>query len=180
MDEHMLKAAFLDRDGVINRDLNYIYQVSDFEFMAGAIEGMQRLQNLGYILVVVTNQSGIGRGYFSEAAYQALTEHMIAELGKNGVKLQGIYHCPHEPTADSGKQCSCRKPAPGLILAAAKDLNVDLSASILVGDKQSDLEAGRAAGVARCYLLDDRLESTAGIERGIFPTLLAVAEHLMA
>jgi D-glycero-D-manno-heptose 1,7-bisphosphate phosphatase len=150
------KAAFLDRDGVINRECDYLYRVSDFEFLPGALQGLRQLSELGFLLAVVTNQSGIARGLYTETDYSALTEHMVAELASHGVTLAGIRHCPHLPEASMEAyrcDCNCRKPKPGMVLDLAKRLDVDLSASILVGDKLSDLQAGRAAGVARCYLV---------------------------
>ncbi|MCH1554499.1 MAG: HAD family hydrolase, partial [Luminiphilus sp.] len=109
----MVRAAFLDRDGVINRDTAYIADWSDFEFLPGAIEGMRLLQEAGYQLIVVTNQSGIGRGLFSESAYEALTAKMQKTLAENGVVLAEVYFCPHHPTRGQGpylKTCECRKP----------------------------------------------------------------------
>lgn len=148
------KAAFLDRDGVINRDRAYVHRWEDFEFVAGAIEGMQRLQAAGYALVVVTNQSGLARGYYTEAQYQQLTTHMRHTLATFGVQLAGVYHCPHHPQGSVeglAVECDCRKPAPGLITRAAQELGLSLPDSLLVGDKPSDIEAARAAGVGRAY-----------------------------
>lgn len=151
-----VKAAFLDRDGVINQDLGYVHRIKDLHFAPGAPEAMRRLMDAGYRLIVVTNQSGIARGYFSEAEYEAFTRHMRLALEKHDVTLAGVYHCPHHPEALRSElrlQCDCRKPQPGMILQAAADLGIDLSRSILVGDKGSDIAAGRAAGVNACYLV---------------------------
>ena len=109
------KAAFLDRDGVINRDKSYVYKISDFEFMPDAVEGLRLLQILGYALVVVTNQSGIGRGYFSEQAYQRFSDYMVGQLASEGIELAGIYFCPHLPpeggAAGHGGSAACRIPS---------------------------------------------------------------------
>ena len=151
------KAAFLDRDGVINRDQAYVHRWEDFEFMPGAIEAMRRLQQAGYALVVVTNQSGLARGYYSEEQYQALSVAMRQALAGQGITLAGIYHCPHHPAgvvAPLAVACDCRKPAPGLLLRAAQELQLSLADSLLIGDKASDIEAARAAGVGRAYLVD--------------------------
>lgn len=150
----MHKAAFLDRDGVINKDKAYVCNWEDFEFAPGAIEGMQLLQALGYQLVVVTNQSGLARGYYSDEQYQFLNRKMLDALNHNGVSIAGVYHCPHHPNgivSGLNFQCSCRKPEPGLILKAAGDLNISLTDSLLIGDKPSDIRAARSAGLARAY-----------------------------
>lgn len=161
----MRKAAFLDRDGVINRDHGYVHRVADFEFLPKVPNAMQRLSHAGYRLVVVTNQSGIARGYFSENDYNTVSAHMLTQLGTFGVVVDGIYHCPHHPDgsrSDLRRVCDCRKPGPGLILKAAEDLQIDLEISILIGDKITDIAAGKAAGIGRCYLIGDeaRAESS--------------------
>ena len=161
------QAAFLDRDGVINRDRAYVSRWEDFEFVPGAVDAMRRLKKAGYALVVVTNQSGIARGYYSEAQYQALTAAMKQALLDAGAAVDAVYHCPHHPKgklAELAVDCDCRKPAPGMILRAAKELNLSLADSILVGDKPSDIEAARAAGVGRAYIVQsDNAESTTGL-----------------
>ena len=149
-------AAFIDRDGVLNRDRGHVHRVEDFEWLPGAIDGLRLLQAAGWRLVVVTNQAGIARGLYTSAQYEHLTEHLRRELVQAGVQLAGVYHCPHHPSAGSGEltiACRCRKPAPGLLLRAAAEIGLDLAASVLIGDKRSDIEAGRAAGLARCILV---------------------------
>lgn len=150
------KAVFLDRDGVINRDHAYVHRWEDFEFMPGAIDAMRQLKQAGYALVVVTNQSGIARGYYTEAQYQALTARMQQALAEAGAAVDAVYHCPHHPqgsVATLAMACDCRKPAPGMISRAVQELNLSLVDSILIGDKLSDIEAARAAGVGRAYLV---------------------------
>ena len=147
-------AVFLDRDGVINSDTGYVNQWSEFVFLPGAIEAMQRLSRAGYALIVVTNQSGIARGYYSEQDFATLTQHMRHELSQQGVSIAGVYYCPHHVdgiTADYRKACSCRKPAPGLLLRAIEDHNIDARRSVFVGDKASDMKAGTNAGIAQRF-----------------------------
>lgn len=150
------RAAFLDRDGVINVDHGYVSRREDFQFVPGVLEGARRLHELGYELVVVTNQSGIGRGYYSVDAFMALTEWMKAEFRAAGAPLAGVYYCPHHPQDAIGeyrRECDCRKPAPGMLLRAAGDLGIDLADSIMFGDRASDLQAAKAAGVPQRILL---------------------------
>ena len=144
------KAAFLDRDGVINLDRGYVAVWEDFEFLPGAVDALRALEAAGYRLIVVTNQSGIARGYYSEASFLALTARIEHALSVSGVHLTATYYCPHladAPIGDYAIACECRKPAPGLLLRAASEWDIDLSRSFIVGDKPSDVEAGAAAGV---------------------------------
>ena len=150
-------AAFLDRDGVINADLGYVHRIDDFHLLPGAVDGLLQLQAAGYALVVVTNQAGIARGLYDEASYQQLTTHMVGLLAGMGVGLTAVFHCPHHPegVVDAlAIDCDCRKPAPGMLLRAAREYGLDLSRSVLVGDKVSDTQAGRAAGVWRTVLVE--------------------------
>lgn len=150
------RAVFLDRDGVINVDRHYLHRIEQFEFIAGVPQALHRLQQAGWKLVVVTNQSGIARGLYTEDAYQQLTRHMLALLADADVTLDAVLHCPHLPEGTVPRYrstCECRKPAPGMLLQAARELSLDLARSVMVGDKGSDLQAGRSAGVARCLLV---------------------------
>lgn len=149
-------AVFLDRDGVINIDHGYVYRWEDFAFVPGAVDAMRRLQAAGYALVIVTNQSGIARGYYTEADFLALSARLAQHLAGEGVVLDAIEYCPHLPDGSVpgyARDCDCRKPAPGMIQRSASALGIDLAASLLFGDKPSDIEAGRAAGVGRCVRL---------------------------
>jgi D-glycero-D-manno-heptose 1,7-bisphosphate phosphatase len=150
------RALFLDRDGVINKEKNYVHKVEDFHFIDGVFETCKAFQDADYLIVVITNQSGIGRGYYSEDDYKTLTEWMKGEFKKRGVTIAGDYFCPHHPEEAQGDYktiCSCRKPAPGMILKASEELGIDLARSSLVGDKEIDIEAGLKAGVGRNYLV---------------------------
>ena len=155
----MTSAVFLDRDGVINVDHGYVSTWERFEFLPGVPDALRALQDAGYLLIVVSNQSGIGRGYYCEADVESLNQAVAQHLGSTvGVTLSEFYHCPHHPTEAEGefrRQCDCRKPAPGMIRQAVRDHGIDLKTSLLVGDKDSDIEAGRAAGVARLFKVVD-------------------------
>jgi D-glycero-D-manno-heptose 1,7-bisphosphate phosphatase len=179
------KAAFLDRDGVINIDKGYVHQWDDFEFVTGAIEGMRKLQDAGYKLVIVTNQSGLARGYYTEAEYLALNKILQKHLFEQGVNLAGIFHCPHhqDGTVKSlAMICNCRKPKPGLLFQAANALELDMPNSLLIGDKPTDIEAARAAGVGRAYIVDsnyiDTMVETSKSD-GRFANLLECANHVL-
>lgn len=149
----MKKALFLDRDGVINVEKEYLYKIEDFEFIDGIFELCQFYQNLGYMIFVVTNQSGIARGYYTEDDFNLLTQWMLEEFRKNEITVTKVYHCPHYPKI-SGK-CSCRKPEPGMLLDAQKEFDIDLTRSLMIGDKERDIEAALNAGIKETYLFDE-------------------------
>lgn len=150
------RAAFLDRDGVINVDRGYVYRAEDFEFVSGVFEGASMLQRLGFALVVISNQSGIGRGLYSESDLLTLNAWMIQQFEQRSIHVDGVFYCPHHPTEALGRyrcECDCRKPAPGMLRRAAHELNLDLKRSAIFGDRESDLQAGANAGVPLRYLL---------------------------
>ncbi|PHM36885.1 D,D-heptose 1,7-bisphosphate phosphatase [Xenorhabdus mauleonii] len=145
-----IPAVFLDRDGTINIDHGYVHEIDNFQFIDGTIEAMLELKKMGYALVLVTNQSGIARKLFTEEQFVQLTEWMDWSLADRGVDLDGIYYCPHHPEASDDeykKECQCRKPQPGMLLDAQKELNIDMSSSYMVGDKIEDMLAANAANV---------------------------------
>lgn len=144
------RALLLDRDGVINANHGYVHAPERTDWLPGIFERVAQAHARGYLPIVVTNQAGIARGYYDEAAFLAYTAWMHAQFVSRGAPLLATYWCPHHPQAGLGDYrvaCSCRKPGPGMLLAAARDFALDLGASVLVGDQPSDLEAGRDAGV---------------------------------
>lgn len=148
----MNKALFLDRDGVINVEKNYVYKIEDFEFIEGIFELVRSYQEKGFLIIVITNQSGIGRGYYTEEDFHKLNNWMIEQFKQKGIIITEVYYCPYHPTHGKGeylKDSFDRKPNPGMILKAQEKYDIDLSQSVLIGDKESDIEAGRNAGIKR-------------------------------
>ena len=144
------KALFLDRDGVINVEKNYLHTIEAFEFIEGIFALCRFFQAKGYQIIVVTNQSGIARGYYTEEDFNGLTAWMIDAFNHEDVKITAVYHCPHHP--DISGECACRKPEPGMLLEAAKAYDIDLKSSLMIGDKERDIEAALRAGVKETYL----------------------------
>jgi D-glycero-D-manno-heptose 1,7-bisphosphate phosphatase len=154
------RALFLDRDGTINVDYGYVYKREDFRFIDGIFELVAESTRLDYLNIIVTNQSGIGRGYYSELDFHNLMAWVSDQFMYRGGKIHGIYFCPDHPEYGLGeykRDSVMRKPSPGMILKAAEEHNVDLSRSVLIGDSIRDLEAGRAANVG-CSLLFRKTE----------------------
>jgi D-glycero-D-manno-heptose 1,7-bisphosphate phosphatase len=151
-----VRAVFLDRDGVINLDTHHTFRIEEFQFLAGVFDACRLLQAQNYRLIVITNQAGIAKGKYTEADFHRLNDWMIQQFAAQGVVIDAVYFCPHHPVNGLGdylQSCACRKPAPGMILQAAREWQLDLAASVLFGDKMSDLEAGWAAGIETCFLL---------------------------
>ncbi len=151
-------ALFLDRDGVINIEKNYLHKKEDFEFIDGIFELCRYYQEKDYLIVVVTNQSGIARGYYSEMDFASLTFWMLDAFTSEGVMITQVYHCPHHP--DISGECECRKPHPGMLLRAGKELNIDFENSLLVGDSERDIEAAHRAGIKKTYLFSKEDKQT--------------------
>jgi histidinol-phosphate phosphatase family protein len=153
--------VLLDRDGTLVRDPGYVHRVEDYALLPGVVEGLRRLQRAGFSLAIVTNQSGIGRGRFGAADFEAFQAHLVADLARQGVAIEKSFHCPHAPEA----HCACRKPAPGLLLRARDELGADLARSWVVGDGARDVEAGLRAGCAGAVRIAarDGAEGPAGV-----------------
>ncbi|MCL2260340.1 MAG: D-glycero-beta-D-manno-heptose 1,7-bisphosphate 7-phosphatase [Fibromonadales bacterium] len=141
----MNKAVFLDRDGTINVDKHYVYKIEDFEFINGVPQAIKSLNKNGYKVIVISNQSGIARGFYTIADVEKLHKYMDSELAKINAKIDAYYICPHHP--DFSGECECRKPKTGLIKQAIKNFDIDISQSYLVGDKEIDMECGNNAGI---------------------------------
>lgn len=152
----MNKALFFDRDGVINIEKNYVYKIEDFEFISDIFSLAKEAQEKGYLLIVITNQAGIGRGYYTEADFQKLTQWMVRQFANKSIDISHVYHCPYHPQFGIGgykKDSFDRKPNPGMLLRARDKFDLDLSQCLLVGDKVSDIEAGENAGLSDMFLL---------------------------
>ena len=143
-------AAFLDRDGVLNVDTGYLHRIEDLEWIQGAQKAVGMLNEAGFLVVIITNQSGIGRGYFTEADFLKLTEGMKTALKLKGAQIDAVYFCPNHPEHGLGSYkvaCDFRKPRPGMILQAIKEWEIELTQSFFIGDRESDRKAAEAAGV---------------------------------
>jgi len=142
------RAVFLDRDGTINIEKEYLYQVKDFEFIQNAADAIRLLNQAGIVVVVVTNQSGVARGYYTEGDVETLHRHIDRELESFGAHIDAWLYCPHHPSGRGSYAlpCDCRKPLPGMLTEAARRYDIDLENSTMIGDKLADIEAGQAAG----------------------------------
>ena len=153
----MNKAIFLDRDGTINIDKSYVYKREDFLYIEGVIDGLKRLQDMGFLLVIISNQSGIARGYYSEKDFESLTAWMIEDLRQKGINISGVYYCPHLPEGKLKKyaiHCDCRKPKTGLFFRAKEELDIDLDHSFAMGDQLRDLSITENTGVRGIWITD--------------------------
>lgn len=145
-------AIFLDRDGTINKDIGYLSDPAQFEFLPGAIEGLKKLYNMEYRLIIVTNQAGIGMGYYTREDFYKVNKEMLKGLSQNGILIDKIYFCPHSKS----EKCACRKPEIGLIERAQQDMNLDMSQSYFIGDSAADIEAGNRAGLNTFLVRNER------------------------
>lgn len=167
----MNKAIFLDRDGTINIDYGYVHEINSFKFIDGAIEGLKKLFDLGYILIIITNQSGIGRKYFSREDFDIVNDYMINILEQENIKISRVYFCPH---IDSDN-CSCRKPKLELFYRAIKDFNIDINNSYAIGDKERDLSICTKEKVKGILITKDNNNNNNYICK---PNLLEAAKYI--
>ena len=143
------KTIFLDRDGVINKEKNYLYKIESFEFINGVFYACQYLESLNYKIIITTNQSGISRGYYTESDFQKLTKWMLGQFNNNNIDILDVIHCPHLPS----DFCDCRKPKPGMLLSAKTKHNIDIENSWMIGDKENDIQAAHNAGIRNTILV---------------------------
>lgn len=156
----MRKALFLDRDGVVNVEKNYLHKIEEFELVEGIAEVCRAYQENGYLIIIVTNQSGISRGLYSEEDFAILSEWMVEHFKTLGITITHIYHCPHHESIDG--VCECRKPEPGMFLSAQREYDLDMAHSVMIGDNERDIEAALRAEVGENILLStDTTESKA-------------------
>ena len=144
-----LKTIFLDRDGVINKEVEYLFRISDFEFIEGVFDACLYFQQLDYKIIIISNQSGIARGYYTKSDYQKITEWMLNQFNIKGISILDILYCPHGPESS----CNCRKPKPGMLIEAKDKYNIDMKDSWMIGDKETDIEAANLAGINNTILV---------------------------
>ncbi len=145
----MNKAVFLDRDGVICKDTDYLHKIQDFEFIDKAIDALKLLSKTDYKIIIITNQAGIAHGFYTEEDFHKLNNWMLKEFKSKSIKIDKVYYCPHHQNAEIAKyklDCDCRKPKTGMLKKAEKEFNINLKNSFLVGDQSSDIRAGENAG----------------------------------
>ena len=167
-----MKICFLDRDGVIIKDVHYIKKIKDVKFTRGIFEGLRKIQNLNYKICIVTNQSGIARGYLKEKKLKTIHNYIKKEFLKKNIKFKKISYCPHHPFASVNKykkNCNYRKPKPGMIIKILqKNKNVSIDECFLIGDKITDIQAGRKAGLKKNFLLQKGMNFNNFIKKLIF------------
>ena len=144
-----IKTIFLDRDGVINKEVGYLFRISDFEFIEGVFDACLYFHHLGYKIIIISNQSGIARGYYNKNDYLKLTEWMLSQFNNNGIKILDTFYCPHYPE----ENCECRKPKPGMFIEAKDKYNIRMKDSWMIGDKETDIKAANLAGINNTILV---------------------------
>ena len=168
----MKKALFLDRDGIINIDHGYVYKVEDFEFTEGIFDLLRLFLSKGYLLFIVTNQSGIGRAYYNEEDFQKLTTWMLDEFKKENIHIVSVHHCNHAPE----ENCACRKPQTGMVNEILSQHEIDLDHSWLIGDKQSDIDLAHNANIAHTIAMGEREISNSTFS---FKTILECKDYMV-
>jgi len=179
----MKRAVFIDRDGTINEEKEYLFRTDDFVFIPGAPQAIRLLNEAGFLVIVVTNQSGVARGYYTEEDVHLLHRHIASHLERHGARVDAWFYCPHHPAGRGSYAlpCRCRKPLPGMLMEAAGRFGIDLETSVMIGDKLVDVQAGIAAGcrsilVRTGYGSEEEPMCPDGTE--VFDDLLSAAESL--
>ena len=144
-----IKTIFLDRDGVINKEIGYLHKIDEFEFIDGIFDACLYFQSLSYKIIIITNQSGISRGYYTESDYKKVTQWMLDQFKQKNINILDIFHCPHGPDST----CNCRKPKPGMFLKAKAKHNTDMEKSWMIGDQERDIIAANSAGIDNTILI---------------------------
>jgi D-glycero-D-manno-heptose 1,7-bisphosphate phosphatase len=144
-----MKVVFLDRDGVINKEVGYLHKIEDFEFIDGVFDACLDFQSSGYKIIIVTNQSGIERGYYTKEDFHVVTDWMLKQFKYHEIEVLDVFYCPHGP--ESG--CDCRKPKPGMFIQANDKYHIDMSNSWMIGDKEADIQAANSAGISNTVLV---------------------------
>ena len=166
--------AFLDRDGTLVRDPGYVHRVEDYQLLDGVVEGLTLLRDAGYRFAILTNQSGIGRGHFSEADFERFQQHLVRDLESRGIRIDRTFHCPHAPE----QGCACRKPRAGMLEQAARELDADLPHSWMLGDSDADVGLARNGDIGMVRIQPE----TEGADPSgvpVFPDLLAAARYIL-
>ena len=172
MNNNKQKVIFLDRDGVINKEVGYLHKIEDFEFIDGVFDACKQFQTLDYKIVIITNQSGIARGYYPEEDFHTVTKWMIEQFNAQNIDILDVFFCPHRPESN----CECRKPRPGMLLEAQDKHNIDMGNSWMIGDKEADVAAANAAGINNTILvksghsIDEEASNAARIADSILET----------
>lgn len=160
-------AAFLDRDGVLNVDHGYVHRLDELDLVPGAAEAVRLMNDAGYLVIVVTNQSGVARGRYSENDVRRFNDELAKRLAAEGARIDAFYYCPHHPEGTIARYrlaCDCRKPRPGMLVQAARDFDIDRGRSFLIGDRHGDSEAAAAFGI-RGVLFDAKMQSLVDVAR---------------
>ncbi len=179
----MQRAVFLDRDGTINEEVGYVNHVSRFRMLPGSAQAVRRLNDAGFKVILISNQSGVARGYFPESLVRDVHGLMQEELARAGARLDAVYYCPHHPEGridEFRRACDCRKPKPGMLVRAAADWDLDLAASFVVGDKYLDVQTARAAGARGVLVLTGYGRGELQFQKHLWPCLPDhVAENVL-
>lgn len=175
-------AVFLDRDGTLNVEKNYVHRVEDWEWLPGAVDAIRVFNRAGLPVIVITNQAGVARGYYDEAAVERLHRWVDTRLAEHAARIDAYYYCPHHPEFGAIRDCDCRKPLPGMLLRAGRDMDLDLGTCYMVGDKMSDIQAAQAAHVKPVFVKTGygaQESASRPADCPVFDNLLEAAHHIV-